>query len=226
MPTARRRGLCEALRADAGPGHVPVLILTSSRDAETRRTARRRPAPARCSRSRSSRRPCSRRWRATCPGRGPGRRGPAMSAASVDPRALHRRVFGRILLTALPSALVGGVRHRPGRSGSRAARSCRAPWHARPRPLPLAAPAVRGLGRARPPRRRGAAPGDAGGQRLRRLLELPRKVEVYSNGAGWLAGGLVFGLAAPPPRHLRRGPPARRGGARRCSSRSSPGCSS
>ena len=40
MPRLDGRGLCEALKRDPVTRHVPVVILTSSKDLETRRTAR------------------------------------------------------------------------------------------------------------------------------------------------------------------------------------------
>jgi CheY-like chemotaxis protein len=40
MPRLDGAGLCEALRADPATSHVPVVILTSNKDLETRRKAR------------------------------------------------------------------------------------------------------------------------------------------------------------------------------------------
>jgi CheY-like chemotaxis protein len=40
MPRLDGSGLCEALRADPSTSHVPVVILTSNKDLETRRKAR------------------------------------------------------------------------------------------------------------------------------------------------------------------------------------------
>jgi CheY-like chemotaxis protein len=40
MPRLDGAGLCEALRADPATSHVPVVILTSNKDHETRRKAR------------------------------------------------------------------------------------------------------------------------------------------------------------------------------------------
>jgi CheY-like chemotaxis protein len=40
MPRLDGNGLCEALRADPATSHVPVVILTSNKDSETRRKAR------------------------------------------------------------------------------------------------------------------------------------------------------------------------------------------
>lgn len=118
-----------------------------------------------------------------------------MSVPVQDAGALHRRIFGRILLTAIPSAVVAGYVIGPilGLGGDMygdslpvlvaagIAVASAVQWFAS-RALVRAAVATRG--------------GDAPGARLARLLELPRRIEIYSNTSGWLTGGLVFGVLA------------------------------
>ncbi len=118
-----------------------------------------------------------------------------MSAASVDPRALHHRVFGRILLTALPSALVAAYVIGPVLGIESDALLHGLPWTLG-LALCLSTPLQYGVSGALVRRAVAVSPGDAEGARLRRVLELPRKVEIYSNGVGWLFGGLVFGVGA------------------------------
>jgi methyl-accepting chemotaxis protein len=115
--------------------------------------------------------------------------------AAVDVGALHRRIFGRILLTAIPTAIVAAYVVGPVLGID-------------PGALVRGLPVTLGLalGLSSPLQfaisglllRRAVAdpPGEPGGARLKRILELPRRIEVWSNGAGWLTGGLVFGLAA------------------------------
>ncbi len=115
--------------------------------------------------------------------------------SAVDARAVHRRVFGRILITAIPTAIVASyvvgpvlgietgalVRGLPVTLGLALALSS---------PLQFAVSGALVRGALADP------PGDAPGARLGRILALPRRIEVWSNGAGWLTGGLVFGVAA------------------------------
>ena len=107
-------------------------------------------------------------------------------------RSLRRRIFLRTLLAAIPSALVGGYVYVvfTGLEGSELGRALAAliPIFAVAAFLQFAA--IGALARhalAEPPP---AAPA----QRLHRLLELPRKVQVYTNMGTWAAGGLAFGL--------------------------------
>jgi methyl-accepting chemotaxis protein len=118
-----------------------------------------------------------------------------MTAAAIDLGALHRRVFGRILLTALPSAFVAAYVIGPvlGIESDALVRGLPVTLGLA---LVLSTPLQFAVSGALVRRALAARPGDARGERLRRILELPRKVEVYSNGTGWLLGGLVFGVAA------------------------------
>jgi methyl-accepting chemotaxis protein len=118
-----------------------------------------------------------------------------MSAGTFDLGALHRRIFAKILLLAIPSAIVAAYVVAPvlGIETGAAARSL---------PLtvglafavstPLQFVVSRTLARVALAER----PGDAPGARLSRILQLPRKIEVYSNHLGWSVGGFVFGLAS------------------------------
>lgn len=118
-----------------------------------------------------------------------------MSSPAPDAPALHRRVFSRILLTAVPSALVAGYAVGP-------------VLGIEPSALVRTLPALVAVALALASLVQWVASGvlvrralaDGGprdcGARLARILELPRKIEVYSNTAGWLTGGLTFGLLA------------------------------
>ncbi len=118
-----------------------------------------------------------------------------MNAPLHDARSLHRAVFGKILLTALPSAFVAAyvagpvlgiptgeiIRTLPITLGLALGAS-----------IPVQLLASRAFVRSA----LAVRPEDQPGERLGRLLELPRRVEVLSNGAGWTFGGFVFGLAS------------------------------
>jgi methyl-accepting chemotaxis protein len=115
------------------------------------------------------------------------------SPTPVDFEALRSRLFGRILITAVPSAavaayifgLVIGLQEgallksllgfllpilvlSAGQQYTVTSRLLRSALERRP--------------------------GEPEGARLVRLLELPRRVEVFSNVAAWLVGGLAYGL--------------------------------
>ncbi len=105
------------------------------------------------------------------------------------------KIFRRILATAIPSALVGAYVFGliMGLSGDALLRAI--VWILTPI-LVLSAwqqftVTTRLVRRALEER-----PGDAPGARLTRILELPRKVELYSNVAAWLIGALGFAGAA------------------------------
>ena len=113
----------------------------------------------------------------------------------ADLAAVHRRVYGRILLTALPTAIVVayvvapvlGIETGAMLRGLPITLGCA---------LALSAPLQWVLSRLLVRRALADPPGEPAGARLRRILELPRRIEVYSNGPGWMSGGLGFGIAA------------------------------
>jgi methyl-accepting chemotaxis protein len=111
----------------------------------------------------------------------------------LDARSLHAKVFGRILLVAIPSAFVGAVVFTlvVGIEDQEI-------WRALALFLPVLLwtagqqfLASRWLVRAA----LAEVPGDPPGARLVRILELPRKIEVVSNVVAWVAGGVLYGLA-------------------------------
>jgi methyl-accepting chemotaxis protein len=118
-----------------------------------------------------------------------------MTAPSLDLGALHRRVFGRILLTALPSAIVAVYVVGPILGIETAALG-----RGLPVTLGLAllvsTPYQFAVSRALLRSAVAERPGEPAGARLARLLEVPRRIEIFSNCVGWALGGLVFGLAA------------------------------
>ena len=113
----------------------------------------------------------------------------------LDAGALRRRVFGRILLTAVPTAIVAAYVVGPV-LGIETAALLRGLPVTLGLALGLSSPLQFVVSGVLVRRALADPPGEAPGARLQRILELPRKVEVWSNGAGWLSGGLVFGLAA------------------------------
>lgn len=108
---------------------------------------------------------------------------------------IQARVFGRILVTAVPSAVVGAYVYALilGLEGAALARALVAYlgpillWTATQQYL---------VSRALVRRALSERPDDVPGARLRRILELPRRIEVFSNQLTWLVGGIVFGLLA------------------------------
>jgi methyl-accepting chemotaxis protein len=118
-----------------------------------------------------------------------------MSAMPLDVGALHRRIFAKILLIAIPSAVVAAYVVAPvlGIETGAAARG-----------LPItvgiaflvSTPLQFAISRALVGAALAERPEDPPGARLSRILELPRRIEVYSNHVGWAVGGFVFGLAA------------------------------
>jgi methyl-accepting chemotaxis protein len=118
-----------------------------------------------------------------------------MTAPTYQPGALHRRIFARILLTAIPSAavaiyVIGAIlditsdlygESVPTHVGMAIVVALAAQWVVSGA-LVRAALATRG--------------GEAPGIRLARILELPRRIELLSGTSGWLAGGAAFGVLA------------------------------
>jgi methyl-accepting chemotaxis protein len=118
-----------------------------------------------------------------------------MTTPLPDFSTLHRRVFGRILLTAVPSAVVGAyvfglllgfddaavVRALVGILG----------------PILVASATQQYLVTGALLRRALAHhAGEPAGARLVRILELPRRIETFSNVCAWVLGGIAFGVAA------------------------------
>ncbi len=116
-----------------------------------------------------------------------------MSAA--DAAAVHRRIFGRILLIALPTALVTAYVVGPV-LGIETAILVRGLPVTLGFALALSTPLQWAISRGIVVRALAEPPGEAPGARLKRILELPRRIEVLSNGPGWFVGGLGFGIAA------------------------------
>ena len=113
--------------------------------------------------------------------------------ATVDFEALRRRVFGRILVTAVPSAAVAAYIFGLVIGLQEGALLKSLLGFLLPILLLSAGQqytVTSRLLRSAIERR----PGEPEGARLVRLLELPRRVEVFSNVAAWLVGGLAFGL--------------------------------
>jgi methyl-accepting chemotaxis protein len=115
-----------------------------------------------------------------------------LDRASSAVHALQRRIYLRTLTASVPSALVGGYVFAVffGLEGSELVRAVLSvvPIYAVASFLQFVAIGVlAGRALAEPP------PGSPG-LRLHRLLELPRKVEIYTNVAAWTAGGFAFGL--------------------------------
>ncbi len=112
-------------------------------------------------------------------------------AGQADLAGLRRRIFRRILATAVPSAVVGAYVFGliMGLTGEALVRALA--FILTPVILGTAVQqwAVTGwlVRRALAER-----PGEAPGERLRRILELPRRVEIFSNVAAWLVGGVIF----------------------------------
>ena len=109
-----------------------------------------------------------------------------------DLAPLRNRIFRRILATAVPSAVVGAyvfglIMGLSGEALTRAILLVLTPvlvLSAGPQYL-VTTSLVRGALAERP--------GDAPGHRLRRILELPRRVEIFSNVLAWLVGAVAFG---------------------------------
>jgi methyl-accepting chemotaxis protein len=118
-----------------------------------------------------------------------------VSSEITAPSALHRRVFARILLTALPSAVVAAYVVAP-MLGIETGAMVRGLPVTLGVALVASIPVQYTISGALVRRALRRLPGDGAGERLERILELPRKVEVLSNGVGWLVGGLAFGVAA------------------------------
>ncbi|HET8542073.1 MAG TPA: methyl-accepting chemotaxis protein [Anaeromyxobacter sp.] len=118
-----------------------------------------------------------------------------MSAAAVDAGAVHRRAFGRILLTAVPTAIVAAYVVGPV-LGIETGALLRGLPVTLGFALGLSSPLQFAISGALVRRALADPPGELAGARLARILALPRKIEIWSNGTGWLAGGLLFGVAA------------------------------
>jgi methyl-accepting chemotaxis protein len=115
------------------------------------------------------------------------------TAALPDASAVHRKIFGRILLTAVPSAVVGAYVFGLliGLEGADLVKALVVILGAILAASSLQQYAVSGaLTRSALTER----PGDPPGARLSRILELPRKVELYSNVVAWVIGGIGFGV--------------------------------
>lgn len=109
--------------------------------------------------------------------------------------AIRGRIFRRILATAVPSAVVGAYVFGliMGLSGGALVRAIG--WILTPI-LFLSATQQFLVTTALVRRALAERPDDAPGARLARILELPRKVEIFSNVAAWLVGALGFAAAA------------------------------
>ncbi len=118
-----------------------------------------------------------------------------MSASTLDARALHRRIFGRLLVTAIPTAIVAAYVIGP-LLGVGTVALLRALPVTLGLALLVSTPLQFMISLALVGAALAERPGDPAGARLARILELPRKIEVYSSGTGWLVGGAVFGAAA------------------------------
>ncbi len=105
--------------------------------------------------------------------------------------AMRGRIFRRILATAVPSAVVGAYVFGliMGLSGGALLRAIL--WILTP-VLLLSAGQQFAVTSALVRRALAVRPADPPGARLTRILELPRKVELYSNVLAWLVGALVF----------------------------------
>jgi methyl-accepting chemotaxis protein len=116
-----------------------------------------------------------------------------MTESTSDFADLRRRIFGRILVTAVPSAAVaayifGLVIGLEDRALVTALVGFLVP-------ILLLSAGQQFTVTSRLLRRALAeVPGEPDGARLVRILELPRRVEVFSNVVAWLLGGLAFGL--------------------------------
>ncbi|BDG01088.1 methyl-accepting chemotaxis protein [Anaeromyxobacter oryzae] len=113
----------------------------------------------------------------------------------VEVAAIHRKVFARILLTAVPSAVVGAyvfglLIGLDDAALGRALVGLLGPI------LVVSATQQFLVSRALVRAALAEHPGEPAGARLARILELPRKVEVLSNLLAWLVGGITFGLLA------------------------------
>jgi methyl-accepting chemotaxis protein len=119
-----------------------------------------------------------------------------MTAPSAEFVALRRRVFGRILVTAVPSAAVaayifGLVIGLEEGELLKALLGFLVPI------LLLSSLQQFTVTTALLRRALAEVPGEPEGARLVRILELPRRIEVFSNVLAWVAGSVVFGgLAA------------------------------
>jgi len=116
-----------------------------------------------------------------------------MTTATVDFHALRRRIFGRVLAAATPSALVaayifGLVIGLEEGALVKALLGFLLPV------LLLSSFQQFTVTSALLRRALAVVPGEPEGARLIRLLELPRRVEVFSNVLAWLIGGTLFGL--------------------------------
>jgi methyl-accepting chemotaxis protein len=112
--------------------------------------------------------------------------------STVDFHALRRRIFGRVLVTAVPSAAVAAYIF-----GLVIGLEEGALWKALAGfllPI-LALSALQQFTVTSRLLRRALeeVPGEPAGARLVRLLELPRRVEVFSNVFAWVLGSAVFG---------------------------------
>jgi len=110
---------------------------------------------------------------------------------SSDVAAMRGRIFRRILATAVPSAVVGAYVFGliMGLSGGALLKAIG--WILTP-VLLLTAGQQFAVTTLLVRRALAEHPGDPPGARLTRILELPRKVELYSNVAAWLLGAAVF----------------------------------
>jgi methyl-accepting chemotaxis protein len=115
---------------------------------------------------------------------------------SADPavvaRSLQRKIYQRTVTASIPSALVGGYVFSVffGLRGMELARAVLAVV-----PIYAGASFLQFLAIGLLVRHATAeSPPGAPGLRLHRLLELPRKIELYTNVAAWVLGGAAFGL--------------------------------
>jgi methyl-accepting chemotaxis protein len=111
---------------------------------------------------------------------------------SQEVKALHRRVFARSVVVAIPTGCLGAYVfgffeeipiHRIG-----VALACAIP------PLLITAIVQWLVSGALVKRAMAVVPGEPVDDRLVRLLELPRRVELFSNTLGWVLGGGIYGL--------------------------------
>jgi methyl-accepting chemotaxis protein len=113
----------------------------------------------------------------------------------ADTAALHRKIFGRILVTAVPSAVVAAYVFALV-IGLDEAVLVKALAQILGPILLLSATQQYVVSGALVRHALADHPGDAPGHRLGRILELPRRVEILSNVVAWVIGGVAFGVAS------------------------------
>jgi methyl-accepting chemotaxis protein len=115
-----------------------------------------------------------------------------MSTPDAQASTLHRWVFLRLVVVAIPTALLGAYVFSvfEGIGGERVGRSLALVIPA----FVLSAALQWFVSRALVRRAMAVLPGDVDGGRLVRLLELPRRIDVFSNMIAWVAGAIIYGI--------------------------------